>query len=43
MTDSEQKDQFLDILETNIGIIIKIARAYTNIMYPIPRAGFNQS
>jgi RNA polymerase sigma-70 factor, ECF subfamily len=30
MTDSRQKDQFLDILEKNIGIIIKIARAYAN-------------
>ena len=29
MTDSRQKDQFLDILEKNIGIIIKIARAYS--------------
>ena len=30
MTDNRQKDQFLDILEKNIGIIIKIARAYSN-------------
>ena len=30
MTDSKLKDQFLDILEKNIGIIIKIARAYAN-------------
>jgi RNA polymerase sigma-70 factor, ECF subfamily len=29
MTDNRQKDQFLDILEKNIGIIIKIARAYS--------------
>ena len=29
MTDKRQKDQFLDILEKNIGIIIKIARAYS--------------
>jgi RNA polymerase sigma-70 factor, ECF subfamily len=29
MTDNKQRDQFLDILEKNIGIIIKIARAYT--------------
>lgn len=29
MTESRQKDQFLDILENNIGIIIKIARAYS--------------
>jgi RNA polymerase sigma-70 factor (ECF subfamily) len=28
MTKNKQKDQFLDILEKNIGIIIKIARAY---------------
>ncbi len=32
MTDSRQKDQFLDILEKNIGIIIKIARAYSQIL-----------
>jgi RNA polymerase sigma-70 factor (ECF subfamily) len=30
MADKIQKDQFLDILEKNIGIIIKIARAYSN-------------
>jgi hypothetical protein len=30
MTDDRQKDQFLDILEKNIGIILKIARAYSN-------------
>jgi RNA polymerase sigma-70 factor (ECF subfamily) len=29
MTDSELKEQFLDVFEKNIGIIIKIARAYT--------------
>jgi RNA polymerase sigma factor (sigma-70 family) len=29
MTDNIQKDQFLDILEKNIGIILKIARAYS--------------
>ena len=29
MTDNRQTDQFLDILEKNIGIIIKIARAYS--------------
>jgi RNA polymerase sigma-70 factor (ECF subfamily) len=29
MTDNRQKDEFLDILEKNIGIIIKIARAYS--------------
>lgn len=29
MTDSRHKDQFLDILEKNIGIILKISRAYT--------------
>jgi RNA polymerase sigma-70 factor, ECF subfamily len=28
MTDTRQQDQFLDILEKNIGIIIKITRAY---------------
>ena len=32
MTDNRQKDQFLDILEKNIGIIIKIARAYSNTL-----------
>jgi RNA polymerase sigma-70 factor, ECF subfamily len=29
MTDNRQREQFLDILERNIGIILKIARAYT--------------
>lgn len=29
MTNNKQKNQFLDILEKNIGIIIKIARAYS--------------
>ena len=29
MTDIELKDQFLNILEKNIGIILKIARAYS--------------
>jgi RNA polymerase sigma-70 factor (ECF subfamily) len=29
MTNNNQKDQFLDILEKNIGIILKIARAYS--------------
>jgi len=33
MTDNRQKDQFLDILEKNIGIIIKIARAYTKTLH----------
>jgi RNA polymerase sigma-70 factor (ECF subfamily) len=33
MTDSRQKDQFLDILEKNIGILIKIARAYANTIH----------
>jgi RNA polymerase sigma-70 factor (ECF subfamily) len=32
MTDKRQKDQFLDILEKNIGIIIKIARAYSKTL-----------
>ena len=32
MTDSRQKDQFLDILEKNIGIILKISRAYTHLI-----------
>ena len=32
MLDSKQKDQFLDILEKNIGIIIKIARAYSKTL-----------
>ena len=30
MTENRQKDLFLDILEKNIGIILKISRAYTN-------------
>ena len=29
MSNNRQKDQFLDILERNIGIILKISRAYT--------------
>jgi len=29
MTNNKQKDQFLDILEKNIGIILKIARAFS--------------
>jgi RNA polymerase sigma-70 factor (ECF subfamily) len=29
MTNNRQKDQFLDISEKNIGIILKIARAYS--------------
>jgi RNA polymerase sigma-70 factor (ECF subfamily) len=33
MTDNRQTDQFLDILEKNIGIIIKIARAYSNTLH----------
>jgi RNA polymerase sigma-70 factor, ECF subfamily len=33
MTDNRQKDQFLDILEKNIGIIIKIARAYSKTVH----------
>jgi RNA polymerase sigma-70 factor (ECF subfamily) len=33
MTDNRQKDQFLDILERNIGIIIKIARAYSKTLH----------
>jgi RNA polymerase sigma-70 factor (ECF subfamily) len=32
MTDNRQKDQFLDILEKNIGIILKIARAYSKTL-----------
>ncbi len=31
MTDSNLKEQFLDIFEKNIGIIIKISRVYTKI------------
>jgi RNA polymerase sigma-70 factor (ECF subfamily) len=30
MTHNNQKEQFLDILEGNIGIILKISRAYSN-------------
>lgn len=33
MTDNRQKDQFLDILEKNIGIIIKISRAYSKTLH----------
>jgi len=33
MTDSKQKDQFLDILEKSIGIILKIARAYSKTLH----------
>ena len=33
MTDNRQKEQFLDILEKNIGIIIKIARAYSKTLH----------
>ncbi len=33
MTDSRQKDQFIDILENNIGIIVKIARAYSKTVH----------
>ena len=33
MTDKRQKEQFLDILEKNIGIIIKIARAYSKTLH----------
>jgi len=33
MTDNGQKDQFLDILEKNIGIILKIARAYSKTIH----------
>ncbi|MDL2215182.1 RNA polymerase sigma factor [Dysgonomonas sp. OttesenSCG-928-M03] len=31
MTDNELKEQFLDILGNNIGIIIKISKAYTQV------------
>ncbi|HTO17128.1 MAG TPA: sigma-70 family RNA polymerase sigma factor [Edaphocola sp.] len=31
MTDDSYKDKFLDILEENIGIIIKISRVYTKV------------
>jgi RNA polymerase sigma-70 factor, ECF subfamily len=33
MTDKNQKDQFLDILEKNIGIILKISRAYSKTLH----------
>ena len=33
MTPKRQKDQFLDILEKNIGIIIKISRAYSKTLH----------
>lgn len=33
MPNFNQKDQFLDILEKNIGIIIKIARAYSKTLH----------
>ena len=33
MTENRQKDQFLDILEKNIGIILKISRAYTKSVH----------
>jgi len=33
MTDNRQEEQFLDILEKNIGIIIKIARAYSKTVH----------
>src|SRR5665647_2692754 len=33
MTENRQKDLFLDILEKNIGIILKISRAYTNSVH----------
>jgi RNA polymerase sigma-70 factor, ECF subfamily len=33
MIDKRQKDQFLDILEKNIGIIIKISRAYSKTLH----------
>jgi RNA polymerase sigma-70 factor (ECF subfamily) len=33
MAENSQKDQFLDILEKNIGIILKISRAYTNSVH----------
>jgi RNA polymerase sigma factor (sigma-70 family) len=31
MTDTKQKEDFLDIFEQNVGIIIKISRGYTSI------------
>jgi RNA polymerase sigma-70 factor, ECF subfamily len=33
MTENKQKDVFLDILEKNIGIILKISRAYTKSVH----------
>jgi len=33
MTENRQTDLFLDILEKNIGIILKISRAYTNSVH----------
>lgn len=33
MTENRQDDMFLDILEKNIGIILKISRAYTNSVH----------
>ncbi len=33
MTENRQPDLFLDILEKNIGIILKISRAYTNSVH----------
>jgi RNA polymerase sigma-70 factor, ECF subfamily len=33
MTDNRQKDQFLDLLEKNIGIIQKISRAYSKTVH----------
>ena len=33
MTDKRQEDQFLDILEKNIGIILKIAGAYAKTIH----------
>ena len=33
MTENKQKDLFLDILEKNIGIIIKISRAYAKSVH----------
>lgn len=33
MTEGRQKDQFLNILEKNIGIILKISRAYAKSVY----------
>jgi len=31
MTDDRTKEQFLDILEKNIGILIKLSRVYTKV------------